>query len=139
MAFMNGTTTPEEAQASGSPEELYIRTDVYEAAMLVATRQGETLASVTRACYFAAAAMAVPVEDGKSKIKPRPYGEARERIRFRVPADRKQSARARIEASGVSVPVAVETLLKRYIETGTIVGVAAATVEPTTEPESENR
>lgn len=136
MANMNGTTTPQEAEVSSSPEELYIRRDIYDAAMKRAMLQGATLASVTRSCYFAAAALAVPVEGGKDAIKPRTYGEDRERIRFRVPADSKKSARARIEASGISVPAAVEALLRTYVETGTIVSVAAAPETAATE-ESE--
>lgn len=137
---MNELKSPEEAEVSPSPEELYIETDTYNAAMKRATQQGETLASVTRACYYAAAALAVPVPGGRDLLKPREYGVDRERIRFQVPAAKKKATRAAIEASGVRVPEAVEKLLKIYVETGTIVRVAAAP-EPEhatdTNPESE--
>jgi hypothetical protein len=141
MAAMNGTTTPEEAEVSNSPEELYIRDDIYEAAMKRATQQGETLASVVRSAYYLAALEAVPVAGGKGLIKPRPYGEERTRVRFQVPLEKKRATRAKIESSGVSVPSAVENLLRRYIETGTTVGVAAVqhaeaeTTDTTTESE----
>lgn len=134
---MNGTTSPEEAEVSNSPEELYIRDDIYEAAIKKAMSQGETLASVVRSAYYLAAAEAVPVDGGPSKIKPRPYGEERTRVRFQVPLAKKRATRAKIEASGISVPSAVENLLRRYIETGTIVGVAAAPLSTDTNPESE--
>jgi hypothetical protein len=129
---MNSTAIDPEAPV---PVELHIRKDLYEAAMTRALSQGETLASVTRACYYAAAAAAEPVEN--PEIKPRPYGEERERIRFKVPPGQRADARKRIESSGQSVPVAVEHLLRRYIETGTIVGVAdaLATAPATTESE----
>lgn len=139
MARMNGTTSPEEAEVSNSPEELYIREDIYEAAMKKALSQGATLTSVVRSAYYLAAVEAVPVEGGREKIKPRAYGEERTRCRFAVPLAQKKATRAKIEASGVSVPAAVEKLLRRYIQTGTIVGVAAAPKSQATDtnPESE--
>jgi hypothetical protein len=57
---------------------------------------------------------------GVLKPKPRPYGEERERIRFKVPADTKKDATKRIEDSGESVPAALERYLLSYIEHGTI-------------------
>lgn len=60
-------------------------------------------------------------ELGVGKIKPREYGEDRERIRFRVPKDQKAAAFARIEASGKSVPATVESLLKIYVDKGVII------------------
>lgn len=60
------------------------------------------------------------IEAGFLKPKPRPYGEERERIRFKVPADTKRDATARIEGSGESVPAALERYLLSYIEHGTI-------------------
>lgn len=139
MADMNGTTTPEEAEAKANPVEITIRSDLYEAAMTRALHQGETLASVTRACYFAAAALAKPVEGGKAKIRPRPYGEDRERIRFRVPKEQRSAAREAIESAGISVPAAVEQMLEYYVEHGSIIGVAALMIPepPTTTEESE--
>lgn len=139
MADMNGTTTPEEAEEAKVPEEITIRTDLYEAAMQRALYQGETLASVTRACYFAAAALAKPVEGGKARIRPRPYGEERERIRFRVPRDQRTATRSSIEAAGISVPAAIEQMLEFYVEHGTLLGFAALVVpDPaTTTEESE--
>lgn len=116
---MNSTTIGPEESAT---VELYIRRALYDSAMIRALRQGETLASVTRACYYAAAAAAEPVEN--PEVKPRPYGEDRERIRFKVPPEQRTMARQRIEASGQSVPVAVEALLERYVDIGTIVGIA---------------
>lgn len=143
MAFMNSTATPEEAEEKKVPEEIMIRTDLYEAAMTRALYQGETLASVTRACYFAAAALAKPIEGGKARIRPRPYGEDRERIRFRVPRDQRTATRNTIESAGISVPAAVEQMLEYYVEHGTLLGFAALVItepEPmptNTEPESE--
>ena len=138
---MNSTTTPEEAEEKKVPEEIMIRTDLYDAAMTRALFQGETLASVTRACYFAAAALAKPVEGGKAKIRPRPYGENRERIRFRVPRAQRTAARDSIESAGISVPAAVEQMLEYYVEHGSIIGFAALVItEPkatTTTEESE--
>jgi hypothetical protein len=60
------------------------------------------------------------IELGVLKPKPRPYGEERERIRFKVPADTKKDATKRIEESGESVPAALERYLLSYIEHGTI-------------------
>lgn len=138
MAYMNGTTTPEEAEVQENPVEISIRADLYEAAMTIAAHQGETLASVTRACYFAAAALAKPVEGGKAKIRPRPYGEPRKRIRFRVPEEKRVATRAAIEAAGISAPAAVEQMLEYYVEHGTTIGVAALIVpETNTTEESE--
>lgn len=116
---MSKTTPLKESQEGSVTVELWIESTVYEAAMTRATHQGEALASVARAALFAAAATAKPVQD--PKIKPRPYGEARERIRFRVPRDRKDAAWRAIEASGVGVPQAVEGLLKVYVDMGTII------------------
>lgn len=118
---MNSTTIEPEASV---PVEIHLRRELYDLALNRALSQGETLASVTRACYYAAAAEAVPVQD--PQLKPRSYGEDRQRIRFKVPAEQREHNRKRIEASGVTVPAAVEKLLQRYIDTGTIVGVAAA-------------
>lgn len=116
------------------PVELYIREDLHDAALKRALSQGETLASVVRASYYLAAAEAVPVEDPKPK--PRTYGENRQRIRFTVPGTQREHNRKKIEASGHTVPAAVERILRRYIETGTIVGVTAPT-EPEQTEESE--
>jgi predicted HicB family RNase H-like nuclease len=134
---MNSTTTPEEAEARKSPEEIMIRADLYEAAMHRALFQGETLASVTRACYFAAAALAKPVEGGKAKLRPRPYGEPRERIRFRVPKEQRAAARESIESAGISVPAAVEQMLEYYVEHGSLIGVAALVIPEPPTPETE--
>lgn len=60
-------------------------------------------------------------ELGVGKIKPREYGEDRERIRFRVPRDQKTAAFERIEAAGKSVPATVEDLLKVYVDKGVII------------------
>jgi hypothetical protein len=142
MADMNSTTTPEEAEEKKVPEEIMIRTDLYNDALDRAKDQGETLASVTRACYFAAAALAEPVEGGKARIRPRPYGEDRERIRFSVPRVQRTATRDTIESAGISVPAAVEQMLEYYVEHGSIIGFAALVIpEPpaidTTDEESE--
>jgi hypothetical protein len=137
MASMNSTVTPEEAEERKVPEEIMIRTDLYEAAMTRALYQGETLASVTRACYFAAAALAKPIDGGKARIRPRPYGEDRERIRFRVPKGQRTATRDTIESAGISVPAAVEQMLEYYVEHGSIIGFAALVItEPETTPKS---
>jgi len=128
MAVMDSTTTPEKAEEEKVPEEIMIRLDLYDSAMDRAESQGETLASVTRACYFAAAALATPVEGGKARIRPRPYGEDRERIRFRIPRSQRTAARNTIESAGVGVPAAVEQLLEYYVEHGTIIGFAALVI-----------
>jgi hypothetical protein len=99
--------------------ELHIGTDLYDASLIRAQRQRERLAAVVRASIIAAAASAVPVED--PVIKPRPYGEKRKRIRLDMPATVKDDATARIEASGESVPAAVERYLLKYVQTGTII------------------
>jgi hypothetical protein len=176
---MNKTATIE-GDAGSIAMELWIRRDIYDAAMLRATSQGQTLAAVTRTCLYAAAATSVPItgwivaltrkgarrpswdgtihptqeaaivaateavkseavsehaavvldatsdearELGVGRLKPRPYGEERERIRISVPREQKNIATTQIEASGRSVPVAVEQLLLTYIDTGTVVGV----------------
>jgi hypothetical protein len=142
MANMESTTTPEEAEEKKVPEEIMIRTDLYNDALDRAKDQGETLASVTRACYFAAAALAKPIEGGKARIRPRPYGEDRERIRFRVPRAQRTATRDTIESAGISVPAAVEQMLEYYVEHGSIIGFAALVIpEPpatdTTDEESE--
>lgn len=130
---MNSTTTPEEAAEEKVPEEIMIRTDLYDDAMDRALAQGETLASVTRACYFAAAALAKPVEGGKARIRPRPYGEDRERIRFRVPRAQRTATRDTIESAGISVPAAVEQMLEYYVEHGSLIGFAALVIpDPST-------
>lgn len=138
---MDSTTTPEEESEKPVAEEIMIRTDLYDDAMDRALSQGETLASVTRACYFAAAALAKPVEGGKARIRPRPYGEDRERIRFRVPKSQRTATRDTIEAAGISVPAAVEQMLEYYVEHGSLIGFAALVIpdpEPTaTTEESE--
>lgn len=128
MADMESTTTPEEAEEKKVPEEIMIRTDLYDDAMDRALAQGETLASVTRACYFAAAALAKPVEGGRARIRPRPYGEDRERIRFRVPKSQRTATRDTIESAGISVPAAVEQMLEYYVEHGSIIGFAALVI-----------
>lgn len=133
---MNETTTPEESEVSSVPVEVYIRRDIYDAAMTTALSRGETLASVVRASYYAAAAVAVAVPN--PTLKPRPYGDDRERVRFRVPANQRSAARQRIEASGESVPAAIERYLRHYVEFGTIVGVAAPTAEPESKPDTES-
>lgn len=137
MADMNSTTTPEEAETKGTPEEIMVREDLYEAAIERAAYQGETLASVTRACFFAAAALARPVEGGRANLRPRPYGEPRKRIRFRVPREQQTAARTTIESAGISVPAAVEQMLEYYVEHGSLIGVAALVI-PKPEPASEN-
>jgi hypothetical protein len=104
--------------------EIWVLNTVYEAALTRARRQSERLAAVARAALFAAAASAEPVEN--PEIKPRAYNEDRERIRFRVPAEMKADAVARIEASGESVPAAVERLLRVYVEHGTLVNAPTA-------------
>lgn len=139
MAVMNSTTTPEEASEKKVPEEIMIRTDLYDDAMDRALAQGETLASVTRACYFAAAALAKPVEGGKARIRPRPYGENRERIRFSVPRDQRTATRNTIESAGISVPAAVEQMLEYYVEHGSLIGFAALVIpEPSTTTTEES-
>jgi hypothetical protein len=149
--------------------ELWVRKDIYTAALEMAESQGERLAAVARASLFSAAAEAKPltgwiiirdekwigertypnsaaaiaagneafadageawsvypvdapevIELGVLKPKPRPYGEERERIRFKVPADTKRDATKRIEESGESVPAALERYLLKYLEHGTI-------------------
>lgn len=135
---MDSTTTPEEKSEEKVPEEIMIRTDLYDEAMDRAEAQGETLASVTRACYFAAAALAKPIEGGKARIRPRPYGEPRERIRFRIPRSQRTATRDTIESAGIGVPAAVEQMLEYYVEHGTIIGFAALVIpepEPTTTTE----
>lgn len=135
MANMNSTTTPEEAEAEQVPEEIMIRAELYDAAMDKALYQGETLASVTRACYYGAAALAKPIEGGKARIRPRPYGEPRERIRFRVPRAQRTATRGTIESAGISVPAAVEQMLEYYVEHGVLTGFAALVIpEPETTP-----
>lgn len=129
MASMNGTQHSEETEVVSVPVEVYVRQDIYDSAMTTALSRGETLASVVRASYYAAAAAAEPVPD--PTIRPRRYGDDRERVRFKVPAPQRTNARQRIEASGESVPAAIERYLRHYIEHGTIVGVAAP--EPVTE------
>jgi hypothetical protein len=101
--------------------ELKIGTDLYHAALIRAQTQNERLAAVVRASIIAAAASAEPVEN--PVVKPRPYGEDRTRLRLDMPLTVKNSAAARIEASGESVPSAVERYLRVYIESGTIVNV----------------
>lgn len=119
---MNSEPTDPEAPV---PVELHIRKDIRDAAFTRALSQGETLASVVRAAYYLAAAEAKPVPN--PVLKPRPYGEDRDRIRFKVPATQREHNRKKIEASGETVPAAVERILRRYVDTGTIVGVAAPT------------
>lgn len=128
---MNSTTKDPEAPV---PVEIHIRRDIHDAAFTRALSQGETLASVVRASYYLAAAEAVAVQDPQPK--PRAYGEDRQRIRFTVPAAQREHNRKKIEASGQTVPAAVEKILRRYVKTGTIVGVAAP-VEPAQAEESE--
>jgi hypothetical protein len=128
---MNSETKDPEAPV---PVEIHIRQDIRDAAFTRALSQGETLASVVRAAYYLAAAQAKPVEN--PVLKPRPYGEDRDRIRFKVPAAQREHNRKKIEASGETVPAAVERILRRYVDTGTIVGVAAST-EPEQSPKSE--
>lgn len=141
MLDMESTTTPEEESEKKVAEEIMIRTDLYDSAMDRAEAQGETLASVTRACYFAAAALAKPIEGGKARIRPRPYGEPRERIRFRVPKNQRTTTRDAIESAGIGVPAAVEQMLEYYVEHGSLIGFAALVIpepEPaTTTEESE--
>jgi hypothetical protein len=127
---MNSTTKDPEAPV---PVEIHIRRDIHDAAFTRALSQGETLASVVRAAYYLAAAEACPVDD--PKLKPRVYGEDRQRIRFKVPAAQREHNRKKIEASGETVPAAVEKILRRYVESGTIVGVAAPAVSTQPEPQ----
>lgn len=101
--------------------ELHIGTDLYNAALIRAQTQNERLAAVARASIIAAAASAEPIEN--PVIKPRPYGQPRTRLRLDMPVTVKNDATARIEASGESVPSAVERYLRTYIESGTIVNV----------------
>jgi hypothetical protein len=115
------------------PVEIHIHRTIHDAAFTRALSQGETLASVVRAAYYLAAAEAVPVEN--PQLKPRPYGEDRQRIRFTVPAAQRSHNRQKIEASGETVPAAVERILRRYVKTGTIVGVAAAAEPEEPEPQ----
>lgn len=121
---MNSETKDPEAPV---PVEIHIRSDIHDAALTRALSQGETLASVVRAAYYLAAAEAKAVTN--PQLKPRVYGEDRKRLRFKVPAAQREHNRKKIEASGQTVPAAVELILRRYVSTGTIVGVAAS-IEP---------
>lgn len=127
---MNSETKDPEAPV---PVEIHIRKDIHDAAYKRALSQGETLASVVRAAYYLAAAEAVAVPD--PKLKPRIYGEERTRLRFKVPAAQREHNRKKIEASGETVPAAVEAILRRYLQTGTIVGVPASAVPTQPEPQ----
>jgi hypothetical protein len=91
-----------------------------------------TIFSTEQAARDAAAGIEYPTEVlstdsdearelGVGKIKPREYGEDRERIRFRVPKDQKTAAFKSIEAAGKSVPATVEDLLKIYVDKGVII------------------
>jgi hypothetical protein len=167
------TATPDDTTTeddSVTTVEVWIRHEIYDAAMLRARRQGEKLAAVARAGLFTAAAEARPltgfvlVKDsipgpqrfaardiaehaaaddervvelgtpeavalGIGKVRPRPYGEVRRRIRFSVPKETKQIATEQIEASGEGVPAAIERHLLAYTDTGTIITTPAAAKE----------
>jgi hypothetical protein len=113
------TATPDDTIGSDPVViELWVLDTVYEAALTRAEMQGERLAAVARAALFTAAAAAEPVED--PQIRPRPYNDPRKRVRFKVPAGTKRDAVTRIEASGESVPAAIERYLREYVKTGTI-------------------
>lgn len=105
--------------------DILIVTEVYEAAMLRATREGRAVAPVARAILFQAAAEADPdpvYSEGTIRPPLREYRSpnTRSRLRFKLPRVDYEAARAAIMKSGSSVSAAIEHGLAEYARTGKI-------------------
>jgi hypothetical protein len=105
--------------------DLLITTEVYEAAMTRANRQGQRVAAVARAVLFTAAAAANPDPAYRSEITRPPLREYRSpdertRLRFKLPRPDYVAARRALMQSGTSVSQAVEDGLAIYARTGSL-------------------
>lgn len=112
---------PETVDLATVPQQVEVRIfrDVYEAARLRATAQGQALAAVAKAVLFQVAGETpddAPPPEGRPPL--REYGQPRERLRFDAPTESYLTAKEKILKSGRSVSQAVEDGLAKYAETG---------------------
>jgi hypothetical protein len=100
--------------------EVRIRVDLYDQVLAMARENRQTLAAITRAVLFRAAARARPNPDAAEQARPplRPYNEERRRLRVAVPPDAYTAATAAIEKSGQSITRLVEDGLRDYVRLG---------------------
>lgn len=132
--------------------EVMIDATVYDNAGLRAEAQGESLTSVCRMVLFQAAARATPMpgsgnserprmpgkrehrkpedhvtscplRDNVRGMKPRPRCACDVRLRYRIPRDAYQTAKAAIHDAGGSVTEVLERGLRHYAATGQVLTV----------------
>jgi len=110
----------QEDTGASTEMEVRIRTDLYDQVLTKAQENNQTLAAVTRAVLFRAAARAKPDPDAAERARPplRSYNEPRRRLRVAVPSGPYAAATGAIEASGQSITRLVEDGLKDYVRLG---------------------
>jgi hypothetical protein len=116
---MSGDDTPMPADKTIGVE-LWIDTNIHDAAVAQAKRQREKLAPVCRTALEIAAA-AAPVARNPGRPRASRRRESCTRVRFRMSKDIKDDVTHRINATGLSIHEAVERYLREYIKSGSII------------------